>query len=189
MTRTKIIILNLAPKWQLSNFSFFVHELSVGAYFKVCKVLSSFTLHYYFDNQLYPSPQYPRIVLVYTWESSLVTNSILFCWLFTISDQCVFTQSRFASVVFDGILAPSSLLRLSRYTWWCPCIAVVAESMFKTILRAFEGHYVCSKRPQRARDQGKGWLGQMKVKNILADEVSLICPLSKSAISYPIENR
>ena len=39
MTRTKIIILNLAPKWQLSNFSFFVHEFIVGAYFKVCKVL------------------------------------------------------------------------------------------------------------------------------------------------------
>ena len=40
----------------------------------------------------------------------LVTNSILFCWLFTIKDRCynlagffTNTQSRCASVVFDGV--------------------------------------------------------------------------------------
>ena len=43
--------------------------------------------------------------------SGLVTNSILFGWLFTIKVKCTKcdftnTQSRFASVVFDGLLAP-----------------------------------------------------------------------------------
>ena len=51
--------------------------------------------------------------------SGLVTNSILFCLLFTIEDRCresafsTNAQSRFASVVVDGVLGP---LRLARDT-------------------------------------------------------------------------
>ena len=34
-------------------------------------------------------------------------------------------QSRFASVVVDGVLGPP---RLTRHTWQCPCISVVPEA-------------------------------------------------------------
>ena len=35
-------------------------------------------------------------------------------------------QSRFASVVVDGVLGPP---RLAQYTWRCPCISVVPEAI------------------------------------------------------------
>ena len=35
------------------------------------------------------------------------------------------TQSRFASVVVDGVLGPP---RMARHTWRCPCISVVPEA-------------------------------------------------------------
>ena len=56
----------------------------------------------------------------------VVTNPIIFCWLFTINDRCVgfFTNtwSRFASAVFDGVLGPP---RKARYAWRCPYSSVV----------------------------------------------------------------
>ena len=45
-----------------------------------------------------------------------------------ISVKCAFStnaQSRFASVVVDGVLGPP---RLARHTWRCPCISVVPEA-------------------------------------------------------------
>ena len=48
-----------------------------------------------------------------------VTNSILFCWHFTINNRCQISafstnaQSRFASVVVNGVLGPP---RLARHT-------------------------------------------------------------------------
>ena len=72
----------------------------------------------------------------------LVTNSILFCWLFKIKDRCkksaysTNAQSRFASVVVDGILGPS---RLERHTWRCPCISVVPEATSETETRELLG--------------------------------------------------
>ena len=75
-----------------------------------------------------------------------------------ISVQSVFSTealSRFASVVLSDVLVPSSVLIHAAHLR-CPCIDVVAESMFKTKLRAFEGHHVGSKSPQRVRDQDEG---------------------------------
>ena len=64
-------------------------------------------------------------------NAGLVTNSIIYFWLFTIKDQCAKSafltnaQSRFASVVVEGVLGPP---RLARLTWRCPCISVVPEA-------------------------------------------------------------
>ena len=64
--------------------------------------------------------------------AGLVTNSILFCWLLSIKDQCenvgffAKEKSRFASIVLDGVLGP---LHLWRHTWRCPhCITEVWEA-------------------------------------------------------------
>ena len=63
-------------------------------------------------------------------RAGLVTNSIIFCWLFTITDWCKKVRSnaawsKFALVVVDGIQGPPSL---ARHTWQCRCISAVLEA-------------------------------------------------------------
>ena len=59
-----------------------------------------------------PSTLNRRLTEVQTVDACQVTNSILFCYLYTIRGQCrksalsVNAQSRFASVVLGGVLGP-----------------------------------------------------------------------------------
>ena len=82
-------------------------------------------------------------------SSGLVTNSILFCRLFTTKDLCkkvydfTNTQSRFASAVFDGVWdlcalrsAPDSAFFLCSFT-----------KSTQGELRTLEGHCISSKSP------------------------------------------
>ena len=66
-----------------------------------------------------------------SFSTGLVTNSILFCMTFhnqgSVSKSAFSTnaQSRFASVVVDGVVGPP---RLTQHTCRCPCISVVPEA-------------------------------------------------------------
>ena len=86
--------------------------------------------------------------------SGLVTNSFLFCWIFTIKDRCKqvrfhFNESRFAPAVLDSVLGN---LRLAWHTWLCPCFTVVLKATGGES-RALEGQL---KRPSRRR-RGSCW--------------------------------
>ena len=63
-------------------------------------------------------------------------------------------QSRFASVVVDGVLRPP---RLARHTWQCPCIS---GSNAQGESRALEGRRVSSISPSRVRDGDEGVAGR-----------------------------
>ena len=89
-----------------------------------------------------------------------VTNSFLFCWLFTIKDWCIFnkqqthTQSRFASDVFDGVLGPPGL---AWHTWrTCPCFSVVPEATHKVSRGPLKG-CVLLKKPFKGSRQRHCW--------------------------------
>ena len=72
----------------------------------------------------------PLCTIENTAVSGLLTNSILFCWLRSIKDQCkkvdfdTNTQSRFAPVGFNCVQDPSNL---AQHTWKFPCGSGVLE--------------------------------------------------------------
>ena len=94
--------------------------------------------------------------------TGLVIYSILFCWLLQarISVKKVFfinTQSRFTSVVFDGVLGPPCQVG---HTWWCTCFSVVPKATHKARLRALDRCRVSSIRPSRVQDRDEGVAGR-----------------------------
>ena len=62
-------------------------------------------------------------------------------------------QSRFAGIVFDGVLGPP---HLACHTYWCPSISEDLGATQEARLRALEGRYVSSKSPLRVRDGDEG---------------------------------
>ena len=108
----------------------------------------------------------------------LVTNSIIFCWLFKIKDQCrksafsTNTQSRLASIVVDGVLGP---LRLTRHTWWCCCISVVPEATHEASRGPEKGTVSAQKALQGS---------ETETRELLGGTESLICPTCKSMIFF-----
>ena len=66
-------------------------------------------------------------------------------------------QSRFASVVIDGVLGPP---RLARHTLQCSCISGSSGSNARGGSRALEGCRVSAKRPSRVQDRDEGVVGR-----------------------------
>ena len=90
--------------------------------------------------------------------SGVVSNSILFCWLFTIKDQCQKVRSQqmynqgLRQPVFHGVLGP---LRLVWHARQCRCFSRVPSNAWGES-RALEGRCVSSKSPSRVWDRDEG---------------------------------
>ena len=77
----------------------------------------------------------------------------------------LYTQSRFATVVFNGDLGPLHLVQ--HHTWQYLCISEVPEATYKAKLRALEGQRVNSKSPGSRRRLGNCWKERKRIRNIL----------------------
>ena len=119
-------------------------------YFQKTIILAQFST----SNPYYCWPLYLRLSVI-----SGNSNPILFSWIFTIKDKwekvCVFTNtlSRFAPVVFDGVMGPPHLAP-DGYFWWS--FGCNAQGKVK----ALEGCRLSSKRPSRVQDGDEGVVGR-----------------------------
>ena len=68
-------------------------------------------------------------------------------------------QSRFASVVVDGVLGPP---RLACHTWRCPCISVVPEATHKASRRPMKGAVSAEKALKGSETETRELLGGME---------------------------
>ena len=93
-------------------------------------------------------------------------------------------QSRFASVVDDGVLGP---LRLLCHTWRCPCISVVPEATHEASRGPEKGTVSAQKGFKRVRDGDEWVAGRNGREQCFPNEGSLICPPGKSMICYEKE--
>ena len=109
----------------------------------------------------------PSLTWMGTATSGQLKDSILSCWLLKIKDQCkkvpfAFSknvQTRFASVFFYGVLAPSGL---SWLTLHCPCFSVVQEATQEVSLGTLKGTVSA----QKARKGDEEMLGETEEKSI-----------------------
>ena len=79
-------------------------------------------------------------------------------------------QSRFASVVFDGVLGPPCL---ARHTLGCPCFFAVPKTTHKASHKLLKCQG-SSESPSRDRDGDEGVAGRNIRKYCFTDEGSLI---------------
>ena len=82
--------------------------------------------------------RYPSLTIWAEWKPGQVTNSILFCWLFKKQGSVeksafsTYAQSRFASVVFDGVLR-HPFLNGTPATCKCPCWSDTCSRFLKRV--------------------------------------------------------
>ena len=99
-------------------------------------------------------------------NSGRVTNSILYCWHFTIKDQwkkCIFIQQILIKVcVCCFWLVSLDTSAPWRHSWLCPCIFLVPRATQKASRGPLKGAVFAQRSPPRARDGDGGVAGRKK---------------------------